>query len=587
MISTDTIQDYIETFWDDYDVDEGIEYAEWHIRTVNSIALRAFGKSFPDHDYDKVDRDDEARVLMYGRRYTRNDDSELDPLLQDYYIGQHVKMHEHHPEHWDDSIDIEDFHESRPPHVDCSRMTDKALTELVCDWSAVAVSFGSDLLSWYKRTVGDDKRFGFTKRQRRIILNGFEKVADTCANLGCYLDKNELHRLLADVKMDEKVLEEKNYHVDGLPTDIGTLEGWVEDEDALMEFVQRVKDEGLYDTSLQDAFERYSEEELKEELSSLLSPCIREYRKEYEKGTVKLYRSLCLDEEGSIDEDELGECWAHSLYGVGNFLEWKEWDGKVTLLCAETPVDNIDWVATFLLEFDTYYDEDEYRVLDDSKMTVLWEKEFNSSQEVVKEIRGNRINEKVYHEGLPSTIEDVRNFYENPSELREFLKRVENEDLYDGGEYRCIIDQWYGESDEYIDNELKKDLDGFLHKHIGTLDDKGAEEEYAEGTIRLYRVIGYNTEFDVNMGRCWSKGLDGVCYFLDNWGEPLKGNHFKLVHASTSTDNINWVATLLAVLDGYCEERERRVVDDSKMDIIWVKDFDSYDSAYSYISENM
>lgn len=403
MISTDTIQDYIETFWDDYDVDEGIEYAEWHIRTVNSIALRAFGKSFPDHDYDKVDRDDEARVLMYGRRYTRNDDSELDPLLQDYYIGQHVKMHEHHPEHWDDSIDIEDFHESRPPHVDCSRMTDNALTELVCDWSAVAVSFGSDLLSWYKRTVGDDKRFGFTKRQRRIILNGFEKVADTCANLGCYLDKNELHRLLADVKMDEKVLEEK-----------------------------------------------------------------------------------------------------------------------------------------------------------------------------------------VYHEGLPSTIDDVRNFYENPSELREFLKRISDEELYNGGEYSCIIDQWYGESNEHIDNELKKELGWFLHKNIGTLSDKGAEEEYAEGTISLYRFIGYNTKFDVNMGRCWAKGLDGVCFFLDNYGEPLeKMSHFKLVHASTSTDNINWVATLLAVLDGYCEERERRVVDDSKMDIIWVKDFDSYDSAYSYISENM
>lgn len=406
MVSKAQIEDYIRNCWDEYDVEEGIEYAEWHIETVNTIGIRTFGRRYPKHDYDKLNKKDKARVLMYGRRYTRNDDDVLDPVMQNYFIGEHVKMHEHHPEHWDNSIDANDFDESRPPHVDCSLMSNQAIIEMVCDWSAVAISFGSDQLSWYKRTVGDNKRFGFTKRQRKAILEGLKKVADTCGDMGCWIDNEEYRRLMSEFNdgMDESVMEEP-------------------------------------------------------------------------------------------------------------------------------------------------------------------------------------LEEKTYHDGLPHTIEDVRHFRDNPKEFLSFLETISSHDLYNG-EYEHVADQWWGQglSEGEQEQEVKATIDAFLDEEIGLIDAESAEEEYAKGTINLYRFIACDDFIEEELGRCWAKNLSGVLTFVENelsgWIEEKK--HLKLVYASTPTDNINWVATLLAVMDGYCEEEERRIIDDGKMDIIWIKEFSSLDEAYDY-----
>lgn len=89
-----------------------------------------------------------------------------------------------------------------------------------------------------------------------------------------------------------------------------------------------------------------------------------------------MYRAVNINEGegGKVDYKHPGHCWAFKKQGAYNFkgTSLSTEDGwKVVYLKGSTPWDNIDWVKSVLLTCTIYNDEMEFRVVDDSKITLI------------------------------------------------------------------------------------------------------------------------------------------------------------------------------------------------------------------------
>ena len=68
----------------------------------------------------------------------------------------HYTVNAHHPEHWLD-------HENNT----CTDMTLEAIVEMICDWEAMSLKFGTSTLKWYE-TADDEKRC-FSVKTKEIV----------------------------------------------------------------------------------------------------------------------------------------------------------------------------------------------------------------------------------------------------------------------------------------------------------------------------------------------------------------------------------------------------------------------------------
>lgn len=69
----------------------------------------------------------------------------------------HYKINAHHPEHW---LNHEDN--------TCRDMSLDAIIEMLCDWEAMSLKFGTSTLEWYKNDATDEKRC-FSLKTKELV----------------------------------------------------------------------------------------------------------------------------------------------------------------------------------------------------------------------------------------------------------------------------------------------------------------------------------------------------------------------------------------------------------------------------------
>ena len=165
------------------EINDFIKYRANHVALVQRIGKVVFDKNFSDHDFDKIAADGEKlnlyalrNAMINGTYHPHGEDKkELDGLA-----GEHIKSQKHHPEYWDPAIISKNFDDSNPPQCFPSRMPDRYLLEMCCDWAAVALKRNQPLFKWInKNCFGENKRFNFTDRQKNLIIEYTNKIIDS------------------------------------------------------------------------------------------------------------------------------------------------------------------------------------------------------------------------------------------------------------------------------------------------------------------------------------------------------------------------------------------------------------------------
>ena len=189
------------------EIDKFVNYRANHIALVRRLGRVLFDLDLTEHDKDKIecDADDlnlyalRNAMLDGGYRPLKNDKVILNNLA-----GRHVKSQKHHPEYWDDAITVDSFNYEEPPVVNASKMPDRYLKELVCDWSAVAIKLNKGIFQWFNKTcTGSNPRFKFTPRQKCIIIDSLLKVQKNIKKEKLYYPGKDY-----DAKKDYPVVEE-------------------------------------------------------------------------------------------------------------------------------------------------------------------------------------------------------------------------------------------------------------------------------------------------------------------------------------------------------------------------------------------
>ena len=124
-------------------------------------AIRTVGETLDTHDASKFS---DSEFDGYREKYyptTRELDGDLayKSNLEERYQEcwkHHYTVNAHHPEHWLD-------HENNT----CTDMTLEAIVEMICDWEAMSLKFGTSTLKWYE-TADDEKRC-FSVKTKEIV----------------------------------------------------------------------------------------------------------------------------------------------------------------------------------------------------------------------------------------------------------------------------------------------------------------------------------------------------------------------------------------------------------------------------------
>lgn len=190
--------------------------------------------------------------------------------------------------------------------------------------------------------------------------------------------------------------------------------------------------------------------------------------------------------------------------------------------------------------------------------------------------RRGRITEKMFNsEDAPTGIDKVKEWLDNPRALAEFVKDEKEMERMYTYELSLISGRKYElNSLALIRYSCKKTIHDY----------ENCPEE-----VKLYRV-DWKSEQDwgaipkgkipkENLSCHWSDSLVGVMRYL--YEEPLFAREewqylkepVKISTCMTTKDNINWVAEVFYVLCGYEYERERRIIDNTKLYDIGYEDY--------------
>lgn len=119
------------------------------------------------HDSDKLKPENIRRQSL--RMTTNGTLSAKDKKDVYEVIREHVKSNPHHCEYW--GREDED-HMSK--NVDCSKMPDKYIYEMMADWASTAEERGTKIIDWYELCVNKERRWLFTEHQKDIMLECIE-----------------------------------------------------------------------------------------------------------------------------------------------------------------------------------------------------------------------------------------------------------------------------------------------------------------------------------------------------------------------------------------------------------------------------
>ena len=198
------------------EIDKFVDYRANHIALVRRLGRVLFDLDLSEHDKDKIECDADD-LNLYALRNAMQDGG-YRPLKNDKVIlnnlaGRHVKSQKHHPEYWDDAITVDSFNYEEPPVVNASKMPDRYLVELVCDWSAVAIKLNKGMFQWFNKTcTGSNPRFKFTPRQKCIIIDSLLKVQKNIKKEKLYYPGIEYDAQKDYPVVEEDVLEYRKKH---------------------------------------------------------------------------------------------------------------------------------------------------------------------------------------------------------------------------------------------------------------------------------------------------------------------------------------------------------------------------------------
>ena len=198
------------------EIDKFVNYRANHIALVRRLGRVLFDLDLTEHDKDKIECNADD-LNLYALRNAMQD-GDYRPLKNDKVIlnnlaGRHVKSQKHHPEYWDDAITVDSFNYEEPPVVNASKMPDRYLVELVCDWSAVAIKLNKGIFQWFNKTcTGSNPRFKFTPRQKCIIIDSLLKVQKNIKKEKLYYPGKDYDAKKDYPEVEEDVLEYRKKH---------------------------------------------------------------------------------------------------------------------------------------------------------------------------------------------------------------------------------------------------------------------------------------------------------------------------------------------------------------------------------------
>lgn len=159
-----------------------ITYRSNHVALVQRLGKLAFDEDMSSHDHDKIEADGETlnKWALWNAykngEYKPNTTKDLSILKK--LVAKHVCTQKHHPEFWD--VEITPTNYTKVEQVKATRMSKKALKEMCCDWSAVALYKNQPIFEYYNKVCnGDSPRFLFTLNQKNFIIDCFTKIEKT------------------------------------------------------------------------------------------------------------------------------------------------------------------------------------------------------------------------------------------------------------------------------------------------------------------------------------------------------------------------------------------------------------------------
>jgi len=80
----------------------------------------------------------------------------------------HIMANKHHPEYWAPKSSLSNFSRENPTaNIDGTRMPNKYIMEMVCDWCAVSEELNTNPYEWADNHIGT--RWLFTEKQQKLI----------------------------------------------------------------------------------------------------------------------------------------------------------------------------------------------------------------------------------------------------------------------------------------------------------------------------------------------------------------------------------------------------------------------------------
>jgi hypothetical protein len=135
-----------------------------HIALVNDCAKK-LGLSFPEHDADKITEPMLSEIAPFAWCRYNNLPAMDEVWIKSHHdaIRRHKKSNPHHPEYWKNISD----------------MTEIAIIEMCCDWSAVNKNPNHKkrfltAMDFYKTSALPE--YGFTKQQQEIIERTLQQI---------------------------------------------------------------------------------------------------------------------------------------------------------------------------------------------------------------------------------------------------------------------------------------------------------------------------------------------------------------------------------------------------------------------------
>lgn len=162
----------------DLEIKHFITYRANHVALVQRLGKLTFDEDMSSHDNDKIETNREtlnkwALWNAYKNNEYKPNTADIDKLNK--LVVKHVCSQKHHPEFWDVTITPNNYDNAE--QIKATHMSKKALKEMCCDWSAVALYKNQPIFEYYNTLCcGDNPKFLFTLNQKKFIIDCLSKI---------------------------------------------------------------------------------------------------------------------------------------------------------------------------------------------------------------------------------------------------------------------------------------------------------------------------------------------------------------------------------------------------------------------------